>query len=171
MQTNKSIKGWFWEHEGQLYQKLVSQITNGNVLEIGTFHGLSLSYIVETCILNNTNIYCLDIKKQSELMENLKKWRNPDNVHLKFADSRQAHVDYEDQFFDLIFIDGDHSYETVKSDIANFWPKLKNNGVMCGHDYNSVWPGVMRAVDEAFKERKVVGRIWIVKKQVQITFL
>ena len=57
-QTNKDINGWFFESEGRFYNSLVSKIKNGNILEIGCFHGLSLSYIYETCLKNN-NTYML----------------------------------------------------------------------------------------------------------------
>ena len=39
-----------------------------------------------------------------------------------------------DNYFDFIFIDGDHTYEIVKQDILNFSKKLKSDGILCGHD-------------------------------------
>jgi len=55
---------------------------------------------------------------------------------------------------DLVFIDGDHSYEMVKLDIELWLPKIKKGGIMCGHDYNWIgpdgYPGVQKAVDEKF---------------------
>jgi hypothetical protein len=36
--------------------------------------------------------------------------------------------------FDLIFIDGDHSYGAVTRDIQNAAPLLKEGGVLCGDD-------------------------------------
>ncbi len=47
---------------------------------------------------------------------------------------------------DLIFIDGDHSYEGVVADIQAWWPKMTEGSVFSGHDYNR--PAVKRAVDE-----------------------
>jgi predicted O-methyltransferase YrrM len=41
---------------------------------------------------------------------------------------------FADEFFDLIFIDGDHAYEKVQRDIELYYPKLKTGGIMCGHD-------------------------------------
>ena len=34
---------------------------------------------------------------------------------------------------EIIFIDGDHSYDAVKLDIKSWSPKLKNDGIICGH--------------------------------------
>ena len=51
---------------------------------------------------------------------------------------------------DLAFIDGDHSYEGAKADIKAWTPIVREGGILAGHDYYTRWPGVVRAVDEAF---------------------
>jgi hypothetical protein len=38
---------------------------------------------------------------------------------------------------DFIYIDGDHSYEGVKKDLSLYYPKLKRDGVIGGHDFVS----------------------------------
>lgn len=54
---------------------------------------------------------------------------------------------------DMLWIDGDHSYEAVASDISHFAPLVRDGGLICGHDY-CVWhPDVVKAVDEAFGKR------------------
>lgn len=47
---------------------------------------------------------------------------------------------------DFAYIDGDHSYEGVKTDISTIWPLIKNGGIMGGHDFHGTWPGTIRAV-------------------------
>lgn len=64
-------------------------------------------------------------------------------------------------FFDMIFIDANHSYEAVRADIINYLPVLKKGGLMCGHDYNKNWPGVVRAVNELIKNPQKAGKaLW-----------
>jgi len=41
----------------------------------------------------------------------------------------------EDGAYDLVYIDGEHSYNAVIEDIKNYLPKLKINGILSGHDY------------------------------------
>jgi hypothetical protein len=42
---------------------------------------------------------------------------------------------FEEATIDFIMVDGAHEYEPVMSDIINWWPKLKPEGVMFGDDY------------------------------------
>lgn len=51
---------------------------------------------------------------------------------------------------ELLFVNVDacHSYACVKADIESYWPKLKNGGVICFHDYLARQYGVKQAVDE-----------------------
>lgn len=54
-----------------------------------------------------------------------------------------------DGFFDLVYIDGLHTYEGEKNDIQKWLPKIKKGGFIAGHDYGSKhFPGVKKAVDE-----------------------
>lgn len=51
--------------------------------------------------------------------------------------------------FDLIYHDASHLYEDLKRDLNDWLPKLKLNGLMCGHDYiDHPDFGVIQAVDE-----------------------
>jgi hypothetical protein len=51
---------------------------------------------------------------------------------------------------DLIFIDALHDYESVKQDIELWWRRVRIGGMLALHDFNHQWPGVERAVAEAF---------------------
>jgi len=68
---------------------------------------------------------------------------------------------------DLVFIDGDHSYEAARRDIDIWCMKLKqgHGSIICGHDYSSQFPGVIKAVDEWAQEMEypvhfLPGTIW-----------
>lgn len=67
-----------------------------------------------------------------------------------------------DNSIDIIFIDGDHSYEAVKKDIALYLPKLKNGGLLTGHDID--YPGVNQAVNEIIDNYDVAPNyVWFKK--------
>ena len=76
--------------------------------------------------------------------------------------SNDAHSHFAKNSLDFIYIDGNHSYEGVKSDLELFYPKLKYGGVMMGDDYHvhdveKIFGfnfGVKKAVDEFCLEIK-----------------
>jgi hypothetical protein len=71
------------------------------------------------------------------------------------------------KYAEVIFIDALHDYESVKQDIAVWWPLVRDGGYLCGHDYNHKWPGVMRAVAEHFNLMDVClgpDSMWWVQK-------
>jgi predicted O-methyltransferase YrrM len=41
----------------------------------------------------------------------------------------------ENDSIDIIFIDGNHTYKYVLDDLENYYPKLKQNGIICGDDF------------------------------------
>jgi predicted O-methyltransferase YrrM len=55
---------------------------------------------------------------------------------------------------DFIFIDGDHSYDACRADIAAWTPFVKRGGVIAFHDFGSRADGVTRAIFEAIKEQR-----------------
>lgn len=64
---------------------------------------------------------------------------------------------------DVVFLDGDRTYEGSEEDIRVWRPKIKpqNDCSLCGHDFQELWPGVMKAVREHVPGYQVdVGTIW-----------
>lgn len=49
--------------------------------------------------------------------------------------SAQAVNEFDDSFFDWVFIDGNHSYEACLEDLRLWAPKVKSDGLLCGHDF------------------------------------
>jgi hypothetical protein len=76
---------------------------------------------------------------QSEHNKNYKlvfdRFSNHRNVHLLRMYSNEAAKLFANETFDWVYIDANHAKEAVLSDMESWWPLLKNNGFMCGHDY------------------------------------
>jgi len=51
---------------------------------------------------------------------------------------------------DFLYIDGNHDYEYVKSDLRHYFPLVKHGGIVAGHDWENRWRGVTKAVLEFF---------------------
>jgi len=55
---------------------------------------------------------------------------------------------------DLIFIDGDHSYDGCRGDIEAWTPFLRKGGIVAFHDFGSRASGVTQAIFEAIKAQR-----------------
>lgn len=82
------------------------------------------------------------------------------------GDSLKIVDKFNDNYFDLVFIDADHSYEGCIKDIKAWYPKVKLGGIICGHDYDHPDQGeVKKAVDEYFENIELgENRTWFVRK-------
>lgn len=58
-------------------------------------------------------------------------------------------VNYVPDTVDFVHIDGHHTEEQAFKDIINYFPKVRHNGVISGHDYIQV-PDVTLAVNKVF---------------------
>ena len=78
--------------------------------------------------------------------------------------SHEVCNNFEDNYFDWIYIDGNHQYEFVKKDLELYYPKIKMGGFITGDDYygKGHWwqDDVKKAVDE-FIATKLVKLIMI----------
>jgi hypothetical protein len=74
----------------------------------------------------------------------------------------------ENNTLDFVFIDSYHDYESVKRDITLWYPKVRQEGIISGHDYDGRGDrvgrfGVKKAVDEIFYKSTVnelPGNVW-----------
>ena len=82
-----------------------------------------------------------------------------DNTELILDFYNMDSIDYyknNNEKFDIIFIDGDHSYEGVKLDYENCLPILNDGGYIVLHDINSGGcPGVVRLWNEIKNENSL----------------
>lgn len=85
-------------------------------------------------------------------------------------DSLLAANTFENDTFDLVYIDADHTYESVKKDLYAWYPKVKSGGIFSGHDYCEYYIkqsdtkfGVVQAVDEFINEFSLKNYFYITK--------
>lgn len=75
-------------------------------------------------------------------------------VYLKGLSKRMCEKIPADSL-DLVYLDGDHSYIGVMTDLMSYWPRLRSGGVMAGHDYLSEAYGTFQAVSEFTQRHKI----------------
>lgn len=69
---------------------------------------------------------------------------------------------------DFVYVDGNHAYQFVKKDLQLYYPKVRENGVIGGHDFSIGSLGVCKAVIRFVNENNLnlQGRgvdWWIIK--------
>lgn len=95
----------------------------------------------------------------TQFMRNVGDFRN---VYVKRMTSLEAAESLKEERFDLLFLDANHSYESVREDLLAWMPLLNRGGIASGHDRQ--WDGVKAAIDELLPGHKVaVGAIWYIE--------
>jgi SAM-dependent methyltransferase len=105
-------------------------------------------YLSNQILYQNEEINKYDIFGQFK--RNCKKFI--DSGKLKYIKGKTLDVvdQFEDESFDIILIDADHSYEGVLNDIYHYLPKVKKDGLLVFHDYGcGMWTGVTQAAEQA----------------------
>ena len=162
----KDLEGWFtWP---SFYKAMVDRYKSGRFLEVGCYLGQSVSYLAVE-IYNakkNIDIYCVDSfgweinnrPMQEIFLENIKPIEHL--IKPMKLESVAASKRFRNSSLEMVFLDAGETYETVNSDIKAWWPKIKINGVLAGHDYWTDPPteqlaGVKVAVDEFISANKL----------------
>jgi predicted O-methyltransferase YrrM len=56
---------------------------------------------------------------------------------------------------ELIYIDAAHEYQPVLRDLEDYWDLINDDGILLGDDYHENWPGVVKAVNDFAKNKKL----------------
>jgi hypothetical protein len=126
-----------------------------NYLEIGTFHGANLLSVANTYGLHkDSKLYCIDpwedydeypeYKNQqpdiyNSFIANVENSGSKDKIVVCRGYSNVEVPKLADDFFDIIYIDGNHEPEYVLEDAVLSFRKLKKNGILIFDDYG--WGG------------------------------
>lgn len=92
--------------------------------------------------------------KRKEVEERFSKEILDGRVRIHHGYSTNLVDDFEDEYFDWIYIDTDHSYLTTQKELELWSKKIKSGGIIAGHDYIlGNWNGLVRyGVIEAVHE-------------------
>jgi len=151
------------------------------IVEIGVFRGQTTMqvregfpeahmYLIDPWEYNPDNqgkIYSrVDSQKKWDMLYQLivAFWHDDPNTTI-LRDKSTEVTKYFHDHVDLIFIDGDHSYEAVRQDIQDWLPCMSKPSLFCGHDYTGHGrnKGVKRAVDELLGDEIHIGarKTWV----------
>jgi len=166
----QNIQGWFTFPN--LYTLAVKNATEkAHFVEVGVWKGTSAAYMAVEIANSGKDIHfdCVDTWEGSEehydnkshayepqlqqkdwlyhtFLKNLEPAK--DYINPVRCDSLTASKRYKDNSLDFVFIDASHDYNNVLKDIEAWFPKVKQNGTLAGHDYYHA--DVKKAVHDYF---------------------
>lgn len=129
--------------------------------EIGSWlgNGSTQVFLTELCDCPSSRLLCVDtwqgspnVQRHRDIVAqhdvfgtfqmNVARAQSPVSVQALLSTSIEAASIIADGILDLVFIDADHSYQSVAADIAAWRSKIRPGGVLCGHDCETrVTPG------------------------------
>ena len=163
-----NVKGLL-EGDDRILLYTYAQACVGNALEIGSYRGGSTVLLAQGLKDGHGDILISVDPYDNRLIEtglpgtgqsvrlfnrynkwvrnrNIKKYGVNKQIMSYYIPSYDIVPGFADNQFGLIFIDGDHSYPAVKTDMHICIPKLRPGGILFVHDKE--YAGVCRAVEE-----------------------
>lgn len=146
---DNKIDGWTTELELEWLEDRAKEMKS--VVEIGCWKGRSARALLDGC---PGKVWCVDhFKGNADATFSTPERVGREKVYEKFMENvghypnleimKMSSEDAAEMFktdTDMVFIDGNHSYDAIKRDIELWLPKCKK--LICGHDYNEVWKAV-----------------------------
>ncbi len=149
--VNKSLRVSPWQGHRNFIYDYFKYIRPQTVIELGTHYGCSFFAMCQSMKDNHldSKLYAVDTWEGDpqagfygdEVWETVtatkQKFFSGQNTEFLKMYFNDAVKKFDDETFDLIHIDGLHTYEAVSEDFHNWLPKLKKDGVMLFHDVDS----------------------------------
>lgn len=189
------VEGYLYVEEGCALLALAAKGPgHGNVVEIGSYRGRSTCFLAYGVKISNRGVvYAIDhfegspehkegalnedellLEEKSLLSQfekNIKKHNLHDHVNVIVSESIIASTFWDGKPIRLLFIDGDHSYNSTKSDFEAWSKYIETGGVLAFHDVGDSWPGVTRFTEELisnnsnYKLKLAVGSLRVFQKK------
>jgi predicted O-methyltransferase YrrM len=160
----------------QFYNDVAAAMPNNcRCVEIGVADGASSIFLAERLaglnkqftlrMVDNLDYGRLD--QLSDLYKRVYVSGQYENIEIVPLDSLNASLKYPDGYFDFVFIDSGHTYELTKAEVRLWWRKLKDGGILAGHDshLDDVKKAVTELCDEVeFYETTKQWGVWKINK-------
>ncbi|MDE2038175.1 MAG: class I SAM-dependent methyltransferase [Patescibacteria group bacterium] len=189
------IEGWILLEEAvELYDLCSGMRSDGPIVcEIGSWKGKS-SYVLASAIKDRKGtLYCvdpfngdgdaasvdtykaemkkMDVSLQVNFERTMNQYSLSDYIMILPFESRIARSKFSGSKIDLLFIDGNHEYDSVKNDFDLWSPLIPSGGYIVFHDVGAVHvDGPKRVFEEVISDKskwknpRVVGEMGIAEK-------
>jgi predicted O-methyltransferase YrrM len=138
------VDGWLSDAQGRaLFDAASAASGRGVIVEIGSWKGRSTTWLASGARLAGQRVYAIDPHRGSredpaadtlnEFLDNLARTGLADVVEPMVMTSEEAAARVAGPI-ELLFIDGDHSFEAVRRDAELWLPRLMDGGTVMFHD-------------------------------------
>ena len=173
-----NIKGLVSDYESWILANIAKK--SKNIFEFGTCSGKTTYLMalnspknckIKTITLNNNQASSILYKKgeSKSAFKNIKNesfydvfffsnTKEEKKINVKFINSMNLKIDNMKKMFDLIFIDGGHTYQVVKNDTEKALQMINKNGLIFWHDYiegKSSTKDVVKYLNQLSKKIKI----------------
>lgn len=162
---------WFTYHD--FYKWIVDHKDFTRFAEVGVWKGRSISYLADLLReRKNLELYAIDLwtktygnytevhGKDVKIVDKLYAYqlRKTNTRHLIkdiVGCSWEVAKQFDDGYFDFVFIDADHTHAGVRKDIVAWRPKVKKGGILAGDDFGIIG-SVRTAVKSSFSKEELI---------------
>jgi hypothetical protein len=156
----KALKVDGWMNEAEMTWLVERAREYHFIVEVGSWMGRTTRALIDNC---PGIVYAVDTWDGSEENQEFLKDKPNGFLYQKFLENLEgtrvipmrmpsvaaaAHFANAKMQLGMVFIDGAHDEQSVRNDILAWRPLVKDGGLLCGHDYDWGWPGVVHAVRE-----------------------
>ena len=144
----KFTEDWFSENNPEKvvrqFDEFLSEFKDktSTFLEIGSFEGMSTIWMLENILTNKeSRLFCIDAWAEwtgdafVRFVENINKTGLKDKVRIVKGDSSEELRIFPKEYFDFIYVDGDHDEKAVIKDAIGSFRVLKKRGIIAFDDY------------------------------------
>ena len=120
---------------------------HGVIVEIGVRGGASTSALLLGIREQGGYLYSIDINAAcgTDIFDPNPQWTF---IHGHSKDNKDRILRGLPLYYDVLFIDADHSYEAVISDLETYGPRVRKGGVILLHDTELEGAGVRQAISD-----------------------
>lgn len=179
--------GFFSPGDVASYRSLARRAPVPKLIEVGTYRGRSVCSIADVIRERKLTVFTYDTfdwthpvhsdlpeSPREEAVRAVREHGISGHVVIRKGDASADAECVADESCGLVFIDGDHRFESVLRDLCSWWPKVAPGGLIAGHDYSQDIDNVFvlqvkAAVDRTFGRERVFklhrrSTVWAVQK-------
>jgi predicted O-methyltransferase YrrM len=180
-QIPEGVEGWTSPEEWELLRSLAADASEGCIVEIGSFRGLSALALARGAA-DDVPVFAIDPQEEfvgvggfhfgpedrEAFYRNVLEHDGAQKVRLVNLPSDVVAPGWRRPIA-LLFIDGDHSYEGARKDLDGFAPHLTDTAVVVFDDMHAPYTGPRQVVDEElaagrFRLVEEIGKVAVLRR-------